>query len=570
LFWHESLLPYFNAMARRRIDFTVFNALSNCRESDTVRCRLKTVPQARFPLEYGISLTQQMQQLTIARGVLPEAHFPQSQESQAPRLARAVALLLGVLLLGLSLSRLVYPFDTGSYEAFIWSPARLAISGQNPYSFAVSPPFVMAPYGIVYYVLIGLGTKLFGLQLWFGRIVSITAAAVCLICIWRITGYLTNEGKARWFGVIAFMSSFPLQHWLAVQRPDLVSLALAFVAVTLILTTSWDANPTAPRVALIILLLAAAFFTKQTTLLPVAFVVARCWQLRDRRYALIVLSAFAVLSLALILWLNHTSGGGYLWQHWTHARRTPFDLARALRLLLFLSTAPATCLTAGTCFLALYEARLDLRRGLSRLKDFSARKLLAPEVSATWLVVLYLLFAVVFGLITSARRGANTNYYLESSIIASIVFALAVKRITEKSKWRRAAAAIVILLAVSSGWQLLRFGRGEYFRWRGLSYFMEIVETLKSATPPDSVCLSVYPELVTRAGRTFHFDDIMEYNDGFSPELQQVFREGISARRYAAILWHDNRTTFTGYKLAQLKEPPPRKFYRVYLYLREP
>jgi hypothetical protein len=97
---------------------------------------------------------------------------------------------------------------------------------------------------------------------------------------------------------------------------------------------------------------------------------------------------------------------------------------------------------------------------------------------------------------------------------------------------------------------------------------MEIVETVKSATPPDSVCLSVYPELLTRARRTFHFDDIMEYNDGFSPELQQVFREGISARRYAAILWHDNRTTFTGYKLAQLKESPPGKFYRVYL--REP
>jgi hypothetical protein len=428
----------------------------------------------------------------------------------------------------------------------------------------------MAPYGIVYYVLIGLGTQLFGLQLWFGRILSITAAAVCLICIWRITGYLTNEGRARWFGVIAFMSSFPLQHWLAVQRPDLVSLALAFVAVALIITTSWEANGTAPRIALIIVLLAAAFFTKQTTLLPVAFVVTRCWQLKDRRYALIVLSAFAVLGLALIVWLNQTSGGGYLWQHWTHARRAPFDLARALRSLLSMSKAPATWLIVGTCFLALYEARAELRRALGRLRDFSARKLLAPDVSAKWLVVLYLPFAVLFGFITSARSGSNINYYLESSIVASIVFALALKRITEKCKWRRAAAAIVILLAAASAWQLLRLARGEYFRWRGLPYFMQIVETLQRSTSADSVCISVYSELVTQAGRTFHFDDFMEYNDGFSPELQQVFREGISARRYAAILWHDNGTTFNGYKLAQLNEPPPGKFYRVYLYLREP
>ncbi|MEP7270985.1 MAG: hypothetical protein ABI882_05750, partial [Acidobacteriota bacterium] len=69
-------------------------------------------------------------------------------DAQLLRLARAVGVLLALLLLGLSVSRLTYPFDTGNYEAFIWMPARLAISGQNPYGFTLTPPFVMAPYGI--------------------------------------------------------------------------------------------------------------------------------------------------------------------------------------------------------------------------------------------------------------------------------------------------------------------------------------------------------------------------------------------------------------------------------------
>jgi hypothetical protein len=112
----------------------------------------------------------------------------------------------------------------------------------------------MAPYGIVYYLLIGLGTQLFGLQLWFGRLASIVAAAICLACIWHITVSLTEDRKAPWFGVIAFMASVPLQSWLAVQRPDLVSLALVFVAVALVFTTNWGVNRSASRIVIVIVL----------------------------------------------------------------------------------------------------------------------------------------------------------------------------------------------------------------------------------------------------------------------------------------------------------------------------
>jgi len=542
---HKGSLFIDNIPALFETRFPATNASTKHRADDIdFRRRNKTFPQNRIMLEPLTAGRVQVQ--------LP-AYW---SVTQTLHLSRSVAVLLGVSLLGLASSRLFYPFDTGNYEAFIWSPSQLAISGQNPYSFALSPPFVMAPYGIVYYELIGLGTQLFGLQLWFGRLASVLAAAICLVCIWRITASLTDDARAPWYGVIAFMSSATLQSWLSVQRPDLVSLAMAFVAVALVFTTNWKTNSAASRIVIVLVLLVAAFFTKQTTLVPVAVVVARLWQVRERRRAVMLLIGFAALCLSVMVWLNGNSGGGYLWEHWTHAIRLPFDFKRAFGALLAVCKNPATWVLAGTYFLALYESRKSLRE--------------VPKVSARWLLVIYLLIAFLFGFVSSARLGANINYYLEASIIASIVFAVALTRITESSKWGSVGATIVLLLAVSSAWQIMRFGRGEYFRWRSLPYFMEIAETVERSTPRDSICISVYPDLVTRVGRTFHFDDFGEYSDGLSPVLQQAFNDAISSRRYGAILWHDDQATFPGYRLKPMVQQVPKKFYSVYLYLREP
>jgi hypothetical protein len=88
------------------------------------------------------------------------------------RLIAAIGLIvLSVGLLCVGISRLLYPFDTGIYEALIWHPSGLLMNGRNPYAYATREPYVMAPYGVVYYFLIGIGVKLFGLQLWWGRLI---------------------------------------------------------------------------------------------------------------------------------------------------------------------------------------------------------------------------------------------------------------------------------------------------------------------------------------------------------------------------------------------------------------
>lgn len=92
-------------------------------------------------------------------------------------------------LIGIGISRIAYPFDYGGYEAGIWAPADLSIHGINPYktSLTLTPPYIMSPYGIVYYLTVGLGINCFGLQFWFARIISVICAAICALCLRRLT-----------------------------------------------------------------------------------------------------------------------------------------------------------------------------------------------------------------------------------------------------------------------------------------------------------------------------------------------------------------------------------------------
>jgi hypothetical protein len=56
-----------------------------------------------------------------------------------------VLIVMVTLLLSVSVSRLIYPFDVGHFEACIWTPALLSAQGESPYAYATREPFVMAP-----------------------------------------------------------------------------------------------------------------------------------------------------------------------------------------------------------------------------------------------------------------------------------------------------------------------------------------------------------------------------------------------------------------------------------------
>jgi 4-amino-4-deoxy-L-arabinose transferase-like glycosyltransferase len=252
-------------------------------------------------------------------------------EESPPYLA-AAGVTLVVLLLGISTSRLIYPYDVGYYDACVWEPARLAVEGRNPYEYSTTAPFVMAPYGYVYYLVIGMGLKLFGMQLWFGRLLSIVAAGVCIVCVWRISFSLTGMRRAAWFAVVVALSSAVLQSWVAVQRPDLIALSLAFAGLALVFESGREGDRIGSRALLRAILFVLAFFTKQTLILPAFVASARYLQSGRKRNAWFVLLATVALATFAIVILNWEDQKGHWGQHYILAADIPHSYRAAMRM----------------------------------------------------------------------------------------------------------------------------------------------------------------------------------------------------------------------------------------------
>jgi len=430
----------------------------------------------------------------------------------------------------------------------------------------------MAPYGYFYYLLIGLGLKLFGYQFWFGRALSLIATVICLICIGRITWLLTQKRQPVFVTVLVFLSLFPVQAWIALHRPDLPALALAFVGLWLVFEVD---KPSIMRISLalgvIVFCLASAFFFKQTILLPTCIVTIRCLQSGQRKIAFFLLLEIAALIALIAILLNQTSERGYYFQHFVLAQEIPYDYSTSVWMVARLIKEPSTLLFLIAAIALLFSCfnifgPLSLRQ---RYRDVTKEAVFSLLRSPKLLVLLYFVMSLTLGFITSARRGSNVNYFLEASLIGSIAIALAWDSFTRRVPQKVIYGLLISLITLTSVVQLTRVVRGEYFRWQSLPYYKEIVATLKNSTDPGSVCISAYPELATFADREYHFGDWIQYNDGRSKDLGEVFWRAVASKKYHVVIWPDMTfsDSFPNYRLFLMKHPPPQKFYPVYLFV---
>jgi 4-amino-4-deoxy-L-arabinose transferase-like glycosyltransferase len=469
--------------------------------------------------------------------------------------------ILSVLFLSLIISRLAFPFDNGILEAFNWMPAQHILEGENPYSFALTPPYSMSPYGAVFYALIAAGQKLFGFQFWWGRILSVLAFAFCLWAIYKITKKITRETQAAQVAFLTGLAMFPAQFWIGAVRPDLIGFAFAAGALWLVFTRVEENEKTPVRiVAGIVLLSAAAFFTKQTFFLTAGIAFLRFLQTGKRREAILTVSAFAIVAAGIFL-LNYTSGGGYIWQHWTHAQRLTFSWSKVLDT--FLKT-----LTTPVFFFALVSLLVFIFWKRKFLVPFSREKLSgflrAPEA----LILFYFLISFGWAFVSGGRVGASANYYIESSLVLAIICGFVYANF-KRNYLPGVALAMIVLFSLGGAFQLARILHGERFRWQSVGYYREILDRTAKTIPPDSTCVSVAVELVVWSGCQFHFDDYGEYQYGWSPELRETFEREVKTGRYAAILWYDDRlqSKFPNYRLVPMSQSAPERSFPVYLYV---
>lgn len=493
------------------------------------------------------------------------------KQSQATRIILfAGFLLLGVGLAALCFSRLIYPFDIGNLEALNWLPASLTTNGQNPFAYHDEPPFVMAPYGYVFYGLVGVGVELFGLQLWFGRALTILAFLLAVFSIGRITRAVTDDRTAARIAQLSCLAFFPLQFWLASQRADLIAAAFALFGLSFVFYNRKNSENFLVNLVLPVIFLNAAFFTKQTFVIALAVAPLVYLQRKNYRYAFGILFGTSVVWAAGNIILDATSGGGYIWQHLTHAEGLPFSSGTFLSISYVVATMPSTAAFLLLLLSAVFFLRNDIKEKAAQL-NFSGIKTVFFDENNRLAAILYFSLCFGFAFLSTWRVGASSNYYVEPFLAAAVIVGMTCHWLLRRKK-SGFVNAFLVFLVLSGCFQLLRIARGEYFRWQSLPYYQEIVATLDESTPPGSVCISYYPELVTATGRPFYFDDLGEYTAEWAdPMLKKVLADELSRKRVAAIIWNDDRAEerFPGYRLVKMNREPPRNFWTVYLYVRE-
>ena len=491
---------------------------------------------------------------------------PRSFSFSPNRLTIGAAILALFSVLALGVSRWLFPFDEGHYEGGIWAPSLLMARGVNPYGFPQieNPPYTMAPYGPLSYLIFGIGLRVFGLQFQSGRAICLVALLVCAACIAWLTYRATQQKRLAWLAVALFLSQQPVLYWTGVQRPDFLALALGLSAICLsfrVIDERTLAETVSTRrcfgLALCALLAASAILTRLTTFLPLIFVLYRCLSFkgsdvtrRKSRFAeLRFMSAVAAIFLIAVFGaLNVTSGGGFWWQSWVLANMAPRSLTASIgQTLGLLASSPATILALCLVALAWRKAlsTSDSPSGNGGVRAFSLLSLAA--------------FTVAFA--TSARAGSDLNYWIEPTAYLSVAAAIAWPHLADETQrlWRVRYAFCLVVVALSATLSTLPLWQEEQLRWAALPYLRRVVSAIERNSQPDEPCFGLYVDLIHAAKRTPFFNDAVQYDK--RSHYYELPRRMMQKREFAVVL---STAAPLGYRRIEIPSELSGQYVRIY------
>ena len=150
---------------------------------------------------------------------------------------------------------IAFPYQLDYGEGPILEIALRVAHGEPLYPPINQPPYVIASYEPVYYLLSALGVWIWGPNYWFGRLVSLVSALAIAACVGLIVWRRSGHRFASWLaaGLILAMPHFLV--WSALMRIDMLALALSVGAFYLFTRGRWKAGT---------LLFALGVFTRRT------------------------------------------------------------------------------------------------------------------------------------------------------------------------------------------------------------------------------------------------------------------------------------------------------------------
>lgn len=320
-----------------------------------------------------------------------------------------------------------YPLDYG--EGPILQLARELAEGRSLYPPIDRPPYLVASYEPAYQLLCALGVRLFGVQFWFGRLVSVlsvvaTAAAAGLV-VWE----LTRQRRAALVAAGAILAMPHVVVWGSFMRVDALALAFAATGFWLFLRGARAGAG---------LLFALGVFTRRTTVAALGAsyleyaLDAGLW----RAFRAGVLQSLLVA--LLLLGANRLSQGG-LWEHLSLHTATSLGSAWALEnawWLLWSREGPSPLSLWGGWFV------------LGPLAAAWALGFRPARALVFWFVLAWLVY------LTSGRIGAAHNYFMEPTAVGAMLFGVMYGTLTE-GPGRAVVAALSLALVAQMGWTAL-------------------------------------------------------------------------------------------------------------------
>jgi hypothetical protein len=319
-----------------------------------------------------------------------------------------------------------FPFDYDQGEGFELVDTLLFSRGEWPYRDIDSYPFYSSNYPPLFHVMTVPLVWLFGPQYWTGRLISFLGTLVTAGAI----GYaVQREGKRWWLSLLsglAFLASNYVYHVGPLFRQHMTmvmfeTLAVVLMAVTLDLEES-DGRKRPWQIALVMLLLLAAGYTKQLAYATVAAVFIFFF-LRQTWRAVLWAVPFAIITGLIFLWIDHATNGSWMLNTIT-ANINPFVPGQAeglyrqwMRLHIVLA------LTAA--LFAVYQLYFE------RLSLYSI-----------WFVV------AAINSVTAGKWGAGESYFATAIAASCILTGLAFNRLIDWSElrgWAWNAAALTLI-----------------------------------------------------------------------------------------------------------------------------
>jgi len=337
-----------------------------------------------------------------------------------------------------------FPFDYDQGEGFELYDTVLHAQGQWPYRDSQVFPFYTSIYPPLFHILTAPLVRIFGPELWTGRVVGFAASLIAAAAIgWAVYGSSQNKIIAALSGLTFLASNYtfhigPLfrQHMTMVMFEVLAIVTLAqphppspspdakfSVRRGGVLSKAKDGGEAAPQgiwVGLIFLL--AAGYTKQLALATVLAGLAFLF-LRGPRRALLAGAGLAVVAGGIFLWINYATQG---WWYISiiRANINAFNQAQALSLY-------RQWTELHWVIIALALARLIYEIYFSRLSAY-----------AIWFA-----FAVANSAL-SGKFGAGESYFVTATAAACILSGIALAKLWEHSaRWKiQGAIALAVII----------------------------------------------------------------------------------------------------------------------------